>query len=125
MRCRFKCLVVICFSLMSLSMSTPPQSPTTKCPSIAVDCETVIPQQGNMYTVTAHITYADPNLNLTYNWSVSAGIIIGGQGTSTITIDLTGTTGQTLTAIVEIGGLDSTCANTASCSYVSCPAPVS
>ncbi|MBA3766695.1 MAG: hypothetical protein H0W99_06860 [Acidobacteria bacterium] len=125
MRSRFKYLAAICFSLTSLSMSAPPQSLATKCPSITVECPINILQPGDPFTVTANVTDADPNLNLIYNWSVSSGIITNGQGTPTITMDTTGTGGETITATVEIGGLDSSCANTASCSYITCPVPVS
>ncbi|HVG34514.1 MAG TPA: hypothetical protein VM911_15695 [Pyrinomonadaceae bacterium] len=106
-------------------MSAPAQSPTVKCPSITVECPTNILQQGDPFIVTSEIVGYDPNLNPTYNWSISAGIITSGQGTPSITIDTTGTVGQTITATLEVGGLDSTCANSASCSYVACPAPVS
>ncbi len=34
-------------------------------------------------------------LSLTYNWSVSAGTISSGQGTSAITVDTTGVGGST------------------------------
>jgi len=46
---------------------------------------------------------------------VSAGSISSGQGTSTITVDTTGLGGQSVTATVELGGLDPSCSRTASC----------
>jgi hypothetical protein len=53
----------------------------------------------------------------TYNWSVSAGTISSGQGTSSITVDTTGAGGQTVTATVSLGGADPACTGTtASCS---------
>jgi hypothetical protein len=61
--------------------------------------------------------------NVTYNWSVSAGTITGGQGTNTITVDTAGLGGQTVTATVELGGLDPSCSRTASCSTSVKPAP--
>jgi len=61
---------------------------------------------------------------VTYNWSVSAGTISSGQGTSSITVDTAGLGGQTVTATVEVGGLDPACSRTASCSTsVTAPAP--
>jgi hypothetical protein len=57
----------------------------------------------------------------TYNWSVSAGKITGGQGSVEITVDTTGTGGQTITATVEIGGLDPSCGRTASASTAIAP----
>jgi hypothetical protein len=61
----------------------------------------------------------------TYNWSVSAGTITGGQGTSSITVDTAGTGGQTITATVDVGGYNPACSKTASCSsQVRPPAPL-
>jgi len=55
---------------------------------------------------------------------VSAGTISSGQGTSSITVDTTGLGGQSVTATVEIGGLDPACSRTASCTAtVTAPAP--
>jgi hypothetical protein len=54
-------------------------------------------------------------MNPTYNWSVSAGTISSGQGTSVITVDTAGVGGQTVTATVELGGVDPACSRTASC----------
>ncbi len=56
------------------------------------------------------------DMNVTYNWTVSAGTISSGQGTSSITVNTDGVGGQTVTATVELGGLDPSCAKTASCS---------
>jgi hypothetical protein len=55
------------------------------------------------------------DMNVTYNWSVSAGTISSGQGTSSISVDTAGLGGQTVTATVELGGLDPSCSRTASC----------
>jgi hypothetical protein len=52
----------------------------------------------------------------TYSWTVSAGTITSGQGTDSITVDTANTGGQTITATVELGGLDPSCGRTASCS---------
>ncbi|MEQ1921338.1 MAG: hypothetical protein ABL952_02405 [Pyrinomonadaceae bacterium] len=46
---------------------------------------------------------------VTYNWSVSAGTISSGQGTSSISVDTTGLAGQNVTATVQIGGVDASC----------------
>jgi hypothetical protein len=64
-------------------------------------------------------------LSLTYNWSVSAGTISSGQGTSTITVDTAGLGGQTVTATVSLGGADPSCTGTtASCSVtITAPPP--
>jgi hypothetical protein len=54
-------------------------------------------------------------MNVTYNWSISAGAISSGQGTSSITVDTATLGGQSVTATVELSGLDPSCSRTASC----------
>jgi hypothetical protein len=79
------------------------------CPTISVSCPSDV-DQGSPITFNA--SGAD---NVTYNWSVSAGTISSGQGTSSITVNTDGLGGQTVTATVEVGGLDPSCSRTASC----------
>jgi hypothetical protein len=82
------------------------------CPTVSVSCPADV-------EIGAPITFSASgagDMNVTYNWSVSAGTISGGQGTSSITVDTAGLGGQTVTATVELGGLDPSCAKTASCS---------
>jgi hypothetical protein len=55
-----------------------------------------------------------------YNWSVSAGTITEGQGTSSIRVDTTGLAGQTVKASLSMGGLTMDCSG--SCA-VSIPIP--
>jgi hypothetical protein len=81
------------------------------CPAVSVSCPSDV-DQGSPITYTASV---NGDANVTYNWSVSAGTISGGQGTSSITVDTTGLGGQTVTATVELGGLDPSCSRTASC----------
>jgi hypothetical protein len=89
------------------------------CPTVSVSCPSDV-DQGSPITYTASVS---GDMSVTYNWSVSAGTISGGQGTSSITVDTTGLGGQTVTATVELGGLDPSCSRTASCS-TSIRAPV-
>jgi hypothetical protein len=124
MRRTLNCLAVICFSLTSLSMSAPSQTPAAAtCPTITVDCPVECLEGGETFTVTAKVSGADPTLKLSYNWSISAGEITGGQGTATMTA--VKIAGHTITATVEISGLESSCVNTASCSLTLCHVPVS
>ena len=88
------------------------------CPTISVSCPTDV-KLGDPITFTASMS---GDMNVTYNWSVSAGTISSGQGTSSISVDTTGLGGQTVTATVEIGGLDPSCSRTASCTTGVIPA---
>jgi hypothetical protein len=57
------------------------------------------------------------------NWTIAAGRIIQGQGTSSIKVDTLGF-GRTFTATVSVVGFDQSCAATASCSILpGLPAP--
>lgn len=85
------------------------------CPTVSVSCPSEV-DPGAPITFTASVNGGPSNLSVTYNWSVSAGTISGGQGTSSITVDTAGGGGQTVTATVELGGVDPVCSRTASCS---------
>jgi len=61
------------------------------------------------------VNTSDSSASPTYNWSVSAGTISGGQGTSSITVDTAGLGGQSVTATVDVGGFDPACSRSASC----------
>jgi hypothetical protein len=91
---------------------TPPPPP---CPRVSVSC----PDTGTVgtpVTFTANVSEGDPNVTPTYNWTVSAGSISSGQGTSSITVDTTGIAGgTTITATVDVGGYDRSCSTSSSC----------
>jgi hypothetical protein len=90
------------------------------CPTVSVSCPSDV-EQGSPITFTSSVS---TDQTVTYNWSVSAGTISSGQGTSSITVDTTGLAGQTVTATLELGGLDPACSRTASCSTSVRPLPV-
>jgi hypothetical protein len=81
------------------------------CPTVSVSCPSDV-VQGAPVTFTSSVS---GDASVTYNWSVSAGTISSGQGTSSITVDTATLGGQTVTATVELGGLDPSCSRTASC----------
>ena len=89
--------------------------PAPACPTVDVSC----PDTGTVgqpVTFTASVSGGDPNVTPTFNWTVSAGTISSGQGTSSITVDTTGVTpGTTITATVDVGGYGRECATSDSC----------
>ena len=85
------------------------------CPTVSVSCPDDV-SAGSPITFTASVNGGDTNVTPTYNWTVSAGTISGGQGTSSITVDTTGLGNQTVTATVDVGGFDRTCSASSSCS---------
>ena len=82
------------------------------CPTVSVSCPSEV-DEGSAITYTSSVS---SDANVTYNWSVSAGTISSGQGTNSISVDTAGLGGQTVTATLELGGLDPACSRTASCS---------
>jgi hypothetical protein len=84
------------------------------CPTIAVAC----PDQreaGNKIVFTASVTIGTSTTEPTFKWTVDEGTILDGQGTSAITVYVTKLHGKTITATVEVGGIDPACSKTASC----------
>jgi hypothetical protein len=85
------------------------------CPTVSVSC----PDTGTIgqpVTFTANVSGGDPAVTPTFNWTVSAGTISSGQGTSSITVDTTGVAGgTTITATVDVGGYDRSCSTSSSC----------
>lgn len=114
MRLIFYCLMMMAFASISVHDRPLARLSVHQCPNIRVSC----PDDASTAPVkfTVEVTGADPNAKLTYNWRVSAGTITNGQATNTIIVDRTGLGGQPVTATVEIGGLESNCGRTASCS---------
>ena len=97
--------------------------PPPPCPQVAVSCPSDV-DANQPITFTASVTGGDTAATYTYNWSVSAGTITSGQGTSSITVDTTGAAAQSVTATVSIGGADPSCTGTtASCTTNIKPAP--
>ena len=99
--------------------------PPPVCPTVSVSCPSDI-DVGQPITFTASVSGGEAGASFTYNWSVSAGTISSGQGTSTITVDTAGIGGQSVTATVSIGGADPSCTGTtASCTTgVKPPKPI-
>ena len=90
--------------------------PAVACPTVTVTCPTEPVRAGQPITFTANLADADPSVTPTYNWTVSAGTISSGQGTSSITVDTTGlANNSTVTATVDVGGFDRSCGTSASC----------
>ncbi|HZT57057.1 MAG TPA: hypothetical protein VFA21_00380 [Pyrinomonadaceae bacterium] len=67
-------------------------------------------------TFTTNVSNLDSDAKVTYNWTVSAGTIVSGQGTSSITVDSTGIWDGTIEATIEVNGLPDSCGKKTSCS---------
>lgn len=84
------------------------------CPTVTVSCPDSV-RVGEELTFTVSVSGGDADVQPTFNWTVSAGTISSGQGTSTIVVDTTGTGGQTITATVDVGGFSRECSTSNSC----------
>ena len=96
--------------------------PTIKptCPQVAVTCPEPS-RVGKQVTFTSNLKGGTGNVPLVYNWTVSGGKIISGQGTHSVTIDTTGIEGQSVTATLALPGYEENCS--ASCS-IEFPVPI-
>jgi hypothetical protein len=82
--------------------------PRSVCPNVSIYCPDV-QQAGTPITFTASVSGGTPGVTPVYNWVVSAGTILSGQGTATITVDTAGLSGQPITATVEVAGYNLDC----------------
>lgn len=71
-------------------------------------------------TFSAQVSGPFPPAKLVYKWTVSAGTIVAGQGTNSITVDMAGLSGESFTGTVEVAGLPASCPALASCSINVC-----
>ena len=84
------------------------------CPKVNVSCPDTV-KSGADLTFTVAVSGGASGVTPTYNWTVSAGSIKSGQGTSTIVVDTADTGGQTITATVDVGGFARECSTSSSC----------
>ena len=107
---------IIFASILTLffSLSITAQNEKSLCPVIKVDSRGAV-QSGEPISFTANIKGGVKKSNLEYEWSISAGTIVSGQGASSISVDTTNLESVTeIIAEVKIKGLFENCPNTAS-----------
>ena len=97
--------------------------PARVCPNVSIVCPDNVLVDKPL-TFSSNVTGVLAGSTPVYYWTVSAGRIIEGQGTSSISVDTTGVAGQTVTATISISGYNLDCS--ASCSVqIPLPAPPS
>jgi hypothetical protein len=112
------CRVLITF-LMFASVLLPStarsHAPVADCPKLTIECPDEPAEFGKTYNVKVRVTGGNPDQELTYNWSISSGEIVEGQGTPSIKIRLI--KDRSPTATVEVNGLPPDCEKVASCTF--------
>ena len=99
-------------SLMAAPTPTPnPES----CPKVVVNKLSGSPRSDTL-SFQAVVTGAEVPPDLTFNWNLSAGEIVSGEGTSTISVAVDRILDPELVASVEIGRLPAVCATVGSTS---------
>ncbi|HET9527485.1 MAG TPA: hypothetical protein VFO99_15035 [Pyrinomonadaceae bacterium] len=93
------------FSSVSVLVNPCPVIPPV-CPTIEIVCPTNIGIDQPL-TFTSRYTGGTPAITPAYNWTVSAGTIMEGQGTNTIKVNTTGLAGQTVRASLSMAGYGS------------------
>jgi hypothetical protein len=93
------------------------------CPAIEISCPTYVAIDQPLTFTSRYSGGVPANIKPVYNWTVSAGTIIEGQGTDTIKVDTKGQAGQSITASLSMGGYNLEC--TAACTVpIPLPKPV-
>lgn len=103
------------FSSIAVLVKCPP-SPPPVCPNVYITCPDQV-ELNQPVTFTSSLTGGSGNVTPNYNWTVSTGRIIEGQGTGSIRVDTTGLAGQTLTATLSMAGYPMDCSATCSISF--------
>lgn len=99
-------------------------APVSPCPSIELQAPQKTVRDGEHVGFTAMLSGGDAKVAPLFNWSISAGTVVSGQGTSRIGVDSTGAgADKAITATVQIGGFPPECAADATVTlYIAGPA---
>jgi hypothetical protein len=93
------------------------ERPPPLCPTVSVSCPTDLAAKEIPFE--AFVQGGEPGMQPTFTWTITAGKIISGQGTSKIVVDSSGLNGRSITATVSLGGADPACAvQQASCTIL-------
>jgi hypothetical protein len=102
------------FASVLLPSTARSHAPAADCPKLVIECPDEVPESGKPYVVRLKIIGGKPDQELTYNWSISSGEIVEGQGTPSIKVLIKD---RSPTATVEVNGLPTDCEKVASCTF--------
>ena len=83
------------------------EAPVPLCPEVSVSCPDNLASKSIIFE--AIVKGGDSEMTPSYTWSISAGKIISGQGTSKLTVDSSERGGRAITATVLLGGVNPAC----------------
>jgi len=90
--------------------------PAPECPQISIVCPDRV-DTGKPILFGSLVNGTLGSSPLAYNWTITPGTILEGQGSDSVRVNTTGLEGQTITATVALAGYDSSSARcSASCS---------
>lgn len=98
----------LCEAIAHTLVTVKPVAIRPTCPTVGITCPEQI-KAGQPVTFTSTLTGGTGNVPAIYNWTVSTGKIVSGQGTRSITVDTSGLEGQPLKASLSMGGYDVDC----------------
>lgn len=102
-------------AILALSSGIYGQSTDSPCPSITVTGPAGMISPGDAAQFSASIDGLEGSVGIGYEWSVNAGIIVEGQGTSAISVQTTSENeGMNITATVQVTGIPLGCTMSAS-----------
>lgn len=99
-------IFILSFCLIAFGQNPP-------CPAVSIISSDKIFRPGEAIIFKAKVSDYEQK-NLKYDWAISNGTLIEGQGTETIKVDTTGINDTVIEARVEIKGLPKNCQNAAS-----------
>lgn len=103
------------FTSTTVAVKSCPPVIQPSCPTVEISCPTNIGFDQPL-TFSARVSGGNPPVSPVYNWTVSAGTIVEGQGTSSIRVDTSGLAGQTVKATLSMGGYTIECSSSCSAS---------
>ena len=90
----------------------------SRCPTVSVSCPSGADSKKPV-VFEASVAWGDWEVKPSYTWSLTAGKIMTGQGTTKITLNVSELAGKSVTATVIVGGFDTECTGThASCTVL-------
>jgi hypothetical protein len=106
----FAWITLLCLTATGVSFA---QNTNPACPKLEIKSEPSV-VEGDPIGFTVKLSGGDPAAEPMFNWTVSAGKILSGQGTAVIKVDSTGIGGQSVTATVDVMGYERACEATVS-----------